>query len=374
MKKDKIRLYVLQLVLILLLSITLFSNILLPNKKIIALFLLMYMFIVKRKIGSISNTSIHKKEVNKYMFLFALLYLIIYYVIGYYVGYYKATYRFGLWTIINQILPIVLIIVSSEVLRSKFISDKDRISLIMTYIFGILIDFVIYANIYDLTNLSGFLEALGYVFFASIASNLLYNYVSYNFGIIPNIIYRIIITIYLYIIPITPDVHIYFKSFARIVYPILIYITLANSYEKKNKALAIRSKKTNNILMAITLVLVLLFTMLISCKFKYGLIVVGSSSMKEAMEKGDAILFNTKVNIDKLKEGKVILFKKDDKVIIHRLISIDKINNEYRLYTKGDNNSDIDEGYVTKDNLYGVAELKIRKIGLPTLWIHEIFN
>ena len=374
MKKDKIRLYVLQLVLILLLSITLFSNILLPNKKIIALFLLMYMFIVKRKIGSISNTSIHKKEVNKYMFLFALLYLIIYYVIGYYVGYYKATYRFGLWTIINQILPIVLIIVSSEVLRSKFISDKDRISLIMTYIFGILIDFVIYANIYDLTNLSGFLEALGYVFFASIASNLLYNYVSYNFGIIPNIIYRIIITIYLYIIPITPDVHIYFKSFARIVYPILIYITLANSYEKKNKALAIRSKKTNNILMAITLVLVLLFTMLISCKFKYGLIVVGSSSMKEAMEKGDAILFNTKVNIDKLKEGKVILFKKDDKIIIHRLISIDKINNEYRLYTKGDNNSDIDEGYVTKDNLYGVAELKIRKIGLPTLWIHEIFN
>ena len=374
MKKDKIRLYVLQLVLILLLSITLFSNILLPNKKIIALFLLMYMFIVKRKIGSISNTSIHKKEVNKYMFLFALLYLIIYYVIGYYVGYYKATYRFGLWTIINQILPIVLIIVSSEVLRSKFISDKDRISLIMTYIFGILIDFIIYANIYDLTNLSGFLEALGYVFFASIASNLLYNYVSYNFGIIPNIIYRIIITIYLYIIPITPDVHIYFKSFARIVYPILIYITLANSYEKKNKALAIRSKKTNNILMAITLVLVLLFTMLISCKFKYGLIVVGSSSMKEAMEKGDAILFNTKVNIDKLKEGKVILFKKDDKIIIHRLISIDKINNEYRLYTKGDNNSDIDEGYVTKDNLYGVAELKIRKIGLPTLWIHEIFN
>lgn len=374
MKKDKIRLYVLQLVLILLLSITLFSNILLPNKKIIALFLLMYMFIVKRKIGSISNTSIHKKEVNKYMFLFALLYLIIYYVIGYYVGYYKATYRFGLWTIINQILPIVLIIVSSEVLRSKFISDKDRISLIMTYIFGILIDFIIYANIYDLTNLSGFLEALGYVFFASIASNLLYNYVSYNFGIIPNIIYRIIITIYLYIIPITPDVHIYFKSFARIVYPILIYITLANSYEKKNKALAIRSKKTNNILMAITLILVLLFTMLISCKFKYGLIVVGSSSMKEAMEKGDAILFNTKVNIDKLKEGKVILFKKDDKIIIHRLISIDKINNEYRLYTKGDNNSDIDEGYVTKDNLYGVAELKIRKIGLPTLWIHEIFN
>ncbi len=372
MKKDKLRLYILEIFLILFLIFTLFSTRLLTNKLSVSIFLVLYAFIVRKNIKSSKAISIHSIEVTKYMIIFAFLYLALYYLIGLYVGYYKATYNFGFWTLFNQILPIVLIICSSEVLRKEFLSDKRKLSLIITFIFGVLVDLVIYTNIYNLSTLAGFLEAMGYVFFASLANNLLYNYVCVRFGIKPNIIYRIITTIYLYIIPITPDVHMYFKTFARIIFPIIILLVLFDTYEKKNQILTVKNKKFRIALTAIMITIVTLFTMLISCRFKYGLIVIGSNSMFNVLEKGDAVVFDTKYN--NLNEGMVVLYKKDRITIVHRIIRIEDVNGEKRFYTKGDNNSSEDEGYRTYDNIIGVVNLKVKRIGLPTIWINELFN
>lgn len=372
MKKDKLKIYLLELFLVLFLTGTLFSNRLLTNKLVISLFLVLYAIIVKKNVSSIKSISIHEKEVRNYMIVFAIFYIIIYYLIGYYVGYYKATYQFSIWVLINQIIPIILIIISSEILRKEFLSAKSNIALILTFVFGVLVDLVIYTNIYNLSNLQGFLEAMGYVFFASIASNLLYNYISINFGIKSNIIYRIIITIYLYIIPITPDVHIYFKSFARIIYPIIILLVLFDTYEDSTRALTIRNRKVKGFISIVVMVLIILFTMLISCRFKYGLIVVGSNSMMGALEKGDALLFDSKDN--NIMEGQVILYKKEDVTIIHRVVRIEEVNGVKQIYTKGDNNAQEDIGFITYENLQGIAKFKIKKLGLPTIWVNELFK
>ena len=271
----------------------------------------------------------------------------------------------------HQIIPIILIIISSEILRKEFLSAENKSSLILTLIFGVLVDLVIYTNIYNLNNLQGFLEAVGYVFFASIASNLLYNYISINFGIKSNIIYRIIITIYLYIIPITPDVHMYFKSFARIVYPIIILLVLVDTYEDSTKALTIQNRKVKGIVTVLVMVMILSFTMLISCRFRYGLIVVGSNSMKNALEKGDVLLFDSKDN--NIIEGQVVLFKKDNITVIHRIVRIEETNGIKKIYTKGDNNPQEDSGYITYNDLRGVAKFRIKKMGLLTIWVNELF-
>ena len=371
MKKDKLKIYVLELFLVLFLMGTLFSNRLLTNKIIISIFLVIYAFITKKSINSIKSISVREKEVRNYMIVFAIFYLIIYYLIGYYVGYYRATYQFGIWVLMHQIIPIILIIISSEILRKEFLSAENKSSLILTFIFGVLVDLVIYTNIYNLNNLQGFLEAVGYVFFASIASNLLYNYISINFGIKSNIIYRIIITIYLYIIPITPDVHMYFKSFARIVYPIIILLVLVDTYEDSTKALTIQNRKVKGIVTVLVMVMILSFTMLISCRFRYGLIVVGSNSMKNALEKGDVLLFDSKNN--NIIEGQVVLFKKDNITVIHRIVRIEETNGIKKIYTKGDNNPQEDSGYITYNDLRGVAKFRIKKMGLLTIWVNELF-
>lgn len=372
MKKDKIRLYILQFFLILILLVSFFSNKLLINKISIAIFLLLYALFVRKIIRSSKNISIHSKEVEKYMAVFGLLYLALYYLIGLYIGYYNATYKFNFWVLYTQILPLIVIIISSEILRREFIHDKSKLSFISTILIGILIDLAIYTNLNSLSTIDGFLESLGYVFISSIASNILYNYISINFGIKPNIIYRLITTIYLYIIPITPDVSMYFKSFARIVYPILILLVLIDSYEKKGKILTIKNKKFRDILTVFMIVIVILFTMLISCKFKYGLIVIGSNSMINTLDKGDAVVYNSKYT--DLKEGQVILYKKNNIIIVHRIIRIEETDGIKRIYTKGDSNVNADEGYRTNDDIIGIVNLRIKKIGLPTIWVNELFN
>lgn len=372
MKKDKLRLCALETFLILFLMITLFSNRLLTNKISVAIFLLLYSIIVRIIVKSSKGISIHSKEVRNYMFIFAVLYLVIYYVIGYYVGYYKATYKFGFWTLYTQIIPLIVIIYSSETIRKEFLSNKSKFSFIATFLFGVLVDLVVYTNLYSLTNLPGLLEAIGYVFFASIASNLLYNYVCINFGIVPNIVYRIITTIYLYIIPITPDVHMYFKSFARIVYPVIILLVLIDSYDKNHTILTIKNKNFRIAITALVIIIITLFTMLITCKFRYGLIVIGSNSMNDILYKGDAVVYDSK-NKNYL-EGEIILFRQDNIIIVHRIVRIEESNGIKRIYTKGDNNSNEDKGFRTIDDIVGIVELRVKKIGLPTIWLNELLK
>ena len=65
--------------------------------------------------------------------------------------------------------------------------------------------------------------------------------------------------------------------------------------------------------------------------------------------------------------------KKDNIIVIHRIVRIEETNGVKKIYTKGDNNPQEDIGYITYDDLRGVAKLRIKKMGLPTIWINELF-
>ena len=344
------------------------------NKMLVAVFLIVYAYITRKLISRPKQLSIYKKEVTKYMITFAIIYIALYYVLGIYVGFYKSTYTFGFDTLFKYIIPIILIIISSEIIRNEFLMCKSKFSIQNTLLFSVVIDLVVYVNVYNLFDKEEFLQALGYIFFASIISNILYNYLSNKFGIVPNIAYRIIISIYVYIIPIVPDVYIYFKSVCRMVYPLIIYIVLRSVYEK-NKTI---EKNTNKSIRFISTTIVIVFmtvlSILISCKFKYGMLVIGSGSMTGTIDKGDAIIYKSSNNIKEAKEGDIILFEVGNKIVIHRVIRVMDINDEIRLYTKGDNNMQQDPGYVTEKEYKGQVVLKIRKIGMPTIWVNDFFK
>ncbi len=344
------------------------------NKMLVAILLIVYAYITRKLISRPKQLSIYKKEVTKYMITFAIIYIALYYVLGIYVGFYKSTYTFGFDTLFKYIIPIILIIISSEIIRNEFLMCKSKFSILNTLLFSVVVDLVVYVNIYNLFDKEEFLQALGYIFFASIISNILYNYVSNKFGIVPNIAYRIIISIYVYIIPIVPDVYIYFKSVCRMVYPLIIYIVLRSVYEKNKTIEKNTHKSIRFISTTIVIIFMTILSMLISCKFKYGMLVIGSGSMTGTIDKGDAIIYKSSNNIKEAKEGDIILFGVGNKIVIHRVVKIMDINDEIRLYTKGDNNMQQDPGYITKDEYKGQVVLKIRKIGMPTIWVNDFFK
>ena len=59
---------------------------------------------------------------------------------GLYFGYYKAPTNFGIPTMVKFVLPLVVIIVSSEVIRKKIIVQDSKLSKTLISISMILID------------------------------------------------------------------------------------------------------------------------------------------------------------------------------------------------------------------------------------------
>lgn len=381
MKRDKVKICILTLILIAILFFALFApNILTRGILSIVMFayaLIACYFLKKRKISSI-----YKKQVTVLMTIFALIYLCVFYLMGLYFGFEKSKIIFSVWSIFKFIIPLTIIIVSAEVIRMIFLSQElnfnirsksINISLLSTYIAMVLVDLVIYTGIYNLMNLHDFLTALGFVLFASLSCNLLYNYISVRYDSKGIIIYRLITTLYVYIIPITPDTYIFFTSFLRMLYPYVIYIILDRAYSKNDFVVAYNDKKKEIIGNTFLLVIMTLLIMLISCQFKYGILVIGSRSMTGAINKGDAVIFE-KYNGDSIENGQVIIFDYNGIKTVHRVEKIKIVNGEYRYYTKGDANVNSDEDYRTKRDIQGLVKLRIKYIGFPTLWLREMFS
>lgn len=381
MKRDKLKIYILQLILIVILFFALFAPSIF-TRSILMVIMFIYMiitffFLKKRKIDSI-----YKKQVTILMTIFAVLYLGIFYLIGIYFGFEKSKVVLSIWSLFRFIIPLSIIIISSEIIRKVFLSQEAiihiksiniNLSQIFTYIAMVLVDLVIYTGIYDLTNLDDFLMALGFVLFASLSCNLLYNYISVRYDSKGIIIYRLITILYVYFIPIVPDVYIFFKSFLRMLYPYIIYIFLEKLYSKNDFTISYIDKRKEIVGNTVLLVVMTLLIMLISCQFRYGILVIGSRSMTGTINKGDAVIFE-KYDNQNIQKGQVIIFDYNGVQTVHRVFEIKNVNGVYRYYTKGDANKNMDDGYITEDKIYALVKLKVKYIGYPTLWVRELFS
>lgn len=373
MKTDKIKVYLLEFILLAILSFALFvantySKIILAG--LLAICSIATWFLIKKR----NVESVDSKKVTTILLIFAIIYLIAFYAMGLYFGYYKATITFSFWALTRYIIPTAIIIISSEVMRNIFLAQNTKFPKTITLIIMVLIDLIIYTDIYNVNTFEEMVEVIGFTFFASVACNLLYNYVSNRYGIVGNIIYRLITVLYVYIIPYIPNVYIFFRSILRMVYPYIVYQVLEYTFAKDNMIVALEDKRkslTNKIVLA---VMTIVLAMLISCQFKYGILVIGSGSMTGTINKGDAIFFEQYNKKDKIEIGQIIVFNKDNLKIVHRVVDVKKVNGETRYTTKGDANQENDDGYITTEDVVGICKFRIAYIGYPSIWIRYIFS
>ena len=218
MKKDQLRIFALEILLILILFFALFaSNIF--TRSVLALAVSIYAGIVIYTLKAKKVSSINKTQAMYLMIIFSMFYIGIFYLFGIYYGFERSKILFSISTIFKFIIPITLIIVSTEIIRRVFLlykvelnikNKKIEISSILTYIITVMLDILLYSEIYNIRNLEDFLLALGFIFFAALSCNLLYNYITPRYGSKGIIIYRLITTLFIYIIPIVPDVFMFF--------------------------------------------------------------------------------------------------------------------------------------------------------------------
>lgn len=371
MTSDRLRMYIIEvLLLIFSLCCIIFSGIF--TKTVIAVVLFLFMIISNILIKSCRLKGKYNRKITPLMIIIGLVYIAFIYVLGIYIGFYTATVKFSKWTLLNYVIPHTIIIIAIENIRKTILLKEEKKSQIILLIATVILDVAIAININNVKSLKDYFMLIGFIVFSSIANNLLYNHIIIKYQNCKAIIaYRLILTLYLYIIPIVPNMHILFESVLKMILPYIIYLVLKGMYGKKEIEFFSKKKTRDIVLISILIIFLTILLMLISCQFKYGMLVIGSGSMTGTINKGDVIIYETLDEIVNI--GDIIVFNNNGTKIIHRVIDKKDSGTGTKYYTKGDANPNQDKGYREIEDIIGKVRFTIPQVGQLTVLLNEMF-
>lgn len=274
-----------------------------------------------------------------------------------------------------------LIVIVTEIIRytlSLVRTNKEKkywvLYLIMLVNF-VFIDLIISTKVTGYYTFNQFYEFFFIVAIQSIAKNIFLMYLSGRFGIVPCLSYRLIMDLYIYFLPVIPKTNIFIQSVLLVVFPYILYLVI-KKYTVKKKVEPMRNNKVvNRIVTVILSIMLLVLVMLVSREFNYSMIAVGSKSMTGSINKGDAVIcekYNSKEM--KLKNGDIIVFRKNDTMIVHRIVEVLELDNGQSVFrTKGDANRNDDNWLVSEKEIFGKVNMKVLWIAWPSVLLNELF-
>ena len=192
-------------------------------------------------------------------------------------------------------------------------------------------------------------------------------------AVIPCIIFKVIITMYEYVLPIIPKLGNYLYSVFNLilVYCIFYFSNRIITYsDKKDKYTRVATRR---IIYMPILAMLLIVVVLVSGFLRYKMIAVASGSMVPVYEKGDAVIYE-KVSADDLQIGDILAFQKSKIIVTHRIVEIRDNSIKKVFITKGDANNGVDSYEVEASDVLGKVVYKVKYIGYPTVWINEFFK
>lgn len=371
MNRDKKVSFAFACILLVILSLSfLFANKLL--KVFLSVILLVFTILLAYYVRKRKVLSINKKQVLMIVSIAAFVFMMGYYLLGIKYAYFKSNFPFNFANLFCYLIPSIILIVSFEFIRYIFISQENKLINILTYISSVLLEVIIIAISIKVTDFNKFMDLVGLAILPAIISNVVYQNLCLNYGMYPNIAYRLITSLYLYFIPVVPNVPDSMFALFKLFFPLILLMFIMILFGEKKK-IAIEKKKATNVAMLLSLVVMLCITVLMSGQFKYAAIVIATDSMTGSINQGDIVVYEQYRNYE-IKEEEIIVFKDGESLIVHRVVEIMDVDGEIRYITKGDYNDDVDAGYRLKSDIVGISKMKVPYFGYFTLWLREIFE
>lgn len=338
------------------------------------LFIFVFFFIIiTLTLGYEKDNHRFKKDVLLSVLIYISIFFLLYYLISIPFGYLRNGYTFNVQTILKILLPNLLIIISSELLRYSVVTKSKGFNLGIVLITLIMIFSDVYFEIIKVQsyNFEYILKLICNDLLPAIFKNIFLTYISYKVGFRTPIIYRLIMEITFFIVPIVPNYSEYLDSIINTVFPLLILFSIKKDFNDDPK------KDVKYGTYVITIFLVLLMSLMIilsSGMFKIYSIAIASNSMAKTINKGDIVVVEKVDKIKKLKVGDILVFENDKKIIVHRIINIYEIDNKYYFETQGDNNP-YKDGFITgEEQVKGKVITKLPFMGWPSVWVNEFMG
>ena len=378
MKKNEKRILLIEIIALLFLILNIFvKNILTENT--IILFLLILFILSVILVGFEKEKTIEKRKVLKQVFFYTISFLIIIYGLGLIVGFLSTSYSLTLINIFKNSFPVFLILIIEELVRYNICKKGENNKLII-YISVVIFTFVDISMIisnYDLNDISNILKLSTLVVCPSVFKNVMLSDFSKKYGYEVCITYQLIMGLYIYIVPIFPNLNEYLESVIMSILPIFILILINMQFEIEKKE-DIRDKHIASKILSVIIILIVIITIcLFSNLFPWWIAIVGSGSMTPTINVGDAIIVDkiAKEEMAELKVGDILVFKVGKSMYTHRIINIDVKNDEYYISTKGDRKGNVVDDWTVKSNdVIGVVKFRIPYVGYPTVQLNRLLK
>ena len=372
MKKGYKRLLVLSFILIVLSFLNALSLNIFSGYKI-AVFLLLLLIVFNKIFVIERDRQAYLKDAFFEVFVFVTTFFIFYYLLGLIIGLAKTPNYLTLINIKNILIPIILYSILREIIRFNMLSKAEgsKLCTVVVVLVFILLDV---SNTFYSTLFNSQYDVLRFValtFLPAISKNISYSYITKKTGYKPVILYDLVFSLFLYVLPIVPNVNEYVISIIYLVLPILFAYRIHRYFNRRNldkRTSSYYKVKYRNVLVPSLIVLFLVY--LFSGYFRYYAIVIASGSMEPIIHKGDLVIVDKKYSYDDIDIGEVIAYEKDNTIIVHRIIKKVNYGGSYIYYTKGDANNKMDDLMIKEDMIIGIIDYNVPYVGYPTIWFN----
>lgn len=317
-------------------------------------------------IGFKTDKSILRFSTTRLVVLHFLLIGILLFVVGSFVGMHKVEFS---WISI----PIFGFIIAIELFRYTLLANhRERWELIAAFIalstlisFTTVVDFTTFMQsstpiVVIITTLCGIL-----------ATELICTYFSLRISLIPAIIYHVIIVMAPLIIPYQPQLGGALSLIFTIATPLLCFILVLH-HEKYSERHIKKARRFSISFLTIPIIVILAaYAVIISGITPYRMIAIASNSMKPTISRGDALIYLSDVDI---KTDDIIVFKRGNEIIAHRVTEVVKQRSGTYYRTKGDNAGNADLYLVDPESVLGRVEIVNYYVGYPTILLNEAFS
>ena len=318
-----------------------------------------------------TNTS---TKVNIFYKAFALimLYFIITYLSGLLVGFNRNAYSSKPIMIFKNIFAPIVFYICIEIYRYvniNSINKNNKLYIFITAALSIL-EILVIVRFSKIHNSLGVFKAITLNIIPIIITNFVMSVMCRYSGLRTTIFYRLIMNIYIYLVPIMPNISDFINSVLYICFPLILYkYTLNDVIDKKE-----RIKTGLDISSVVVWTGTAGILLLISGLLPLCIVGVASESMSPKIDKGDAVVYKKIKNDSDIKVGDILVFKQGDKTIIHRLVEKKIEDNTIYYVTKGDANNTSDGKEITIGDIKGVVSFNIKFIAYPSIFLNDLIK
>lgn len=330
----------------------------------------------------LNKTHIRNFNRNRYisrMLIITLIYYIIYFYFGFFLGFLRSPYSHQIFTIAKNIFNSLVLILAIELSRYIYVSkNKDnKLFLVIFTILLIIMEINIpqVLSLYNVNDKEGLFKYIFQHILPLISLSFLFTYIDTISNYKTIMVYRIITILFIYIMPIFPNINWFLDASQGILVPAFFFMLFKYVFTKQEN-LSKRKIRSSKISLTIAIISMASLVAFMLGAFKCEPVTIVSNSMLPTYSRGDVIVYEkmSSDNLIKLEKNSIIVYRVENQLVAHRVVNVIQENGIIKFQTKGDNNNGPDTDLVAINQIVGVYRFHLKYIGYPSVWLNDFFN